>query len=142
MISINLSELIWTIINFFLLYFVLKRFLFDPVGKLLDRRQEKIDAGLNAEKQAQQTLRENRERLAAEKAEARLEANRILAGAEAEDAARRADTLRQARSEADDERRRGESALARQNAQEEALLEEKSGELTALLTARVLGGGD
>ena len=64
MLSINISELIWTIINFFLLYFVLKRFLFDPVGKLLDRRQEKIDAGLNAEKQAQQTLRENRERLA------------------------------------------------------------------------------
>ena len=33
MLSINISELIWTIINFFLLYFVLKRFLFDPVGK-------------------------------------------------------------------------------------------------------------
>ena len=31
MLSINISELIWTIINFFLLFFLLKRFLFDPV---------------------------------------------------------------------------------------------------------------
>ena len=33
MLSINASELIWTIINFFLLFFVLKHFLFDPLLK-------------------------------------------------------------------------------------------------------------
>ena len=57
MLSINISELIWTIINFFLLYFVLKRFLFTPVCRLLDERQEKIDASLNEEKQAQEAGR-------------------------------------------------------------------------------------
>ena len=43
MLSINFSELIWTIINFFLLFFLLKRFLFDPVGRHLDERQAKIE---------------------------------------------------------------------------------------------------
>ena len=65
MLSINISELIWTIINFFLLYFLLKRFLFTPVCRLLDERQAKIDAGLNAEKEAQAQVEANRERIAA-----------------------------------------------------------------------------
>ena len=35
MISINLSELIWTIINFFLLMFLLKRFLYTPILRFM-----------------------------------------------------------------------------------------------------------
>ena len=43
MLSINISELIWTIINFFLLYFLLKHFLYDPVVRFLDARQARVN---------------------------------------------------------------------------------------------------
>ena len=44
MLSINISELIWTIINFFLLFFLLKRFLYDPIIRFTDARRARIDA--------------------------------------------------------------------------------------------------
>jgi len=142
MLSINISELIWTIINFFLLYFLLKRFLFTPVCKLLDERQAKIDGGLNAEKEAQATVEQNRSRMAAEKAESRLEANRILAEAEAETDSSRVESVKTARSQAKEDLREAETRLEKQNKQEETLLMEKSGDLSALLSARILGQED
>ena len=142
MLSINISELIWTIINFFLLYFLLKRFLFDPVGRHLDERQAKIDAGVNEEREAQAAVQANRDRIAAEKAESRLEANRILAAAEAEDEQLHAERLNAARTQAADDLQKGREHLEKQNEQEETLLSEKSGELSALLSARILGQED
>ena len=138
MLSINISELIWTIINFFLLYFVLKRFLFGPVGKLLDERQAKVDAGVDAQKQAQAAVQANRDRIAEEKEASREEAAHLIAAAESEGEQLRADALREAKSRAKDALREGKAQLDVTNTQEEALLAEKSGELTALLTARIL----
>ena len=139
MLSINISELIWTIINFFLLYFLLKRFLFDPVLRFTDARREKIDAGLNEEKRAQETVEANRERLAAEMAERRLEASRILTDAEAEDARVRSESLNAARRQAAEDLRESAARLERQNERDETLLKESGGELSSLLAARILG---
>ena len=139
MLSINLSELIWTIINFFLLYFVLKRFLFDPVCSFMDARQAKIDAGLNAEKQARETVEQNREKLAAEKAEARIEASRILSEAEQDAEKRHAEVLSAARVDAAEKLKAGQTQLAGQSTLDEKTLEKQSGELSALLTQRILG---
>ena len=50
MLSINFSELIWTIINFFLLYFLLKRFLYDPITRFMDARRERLDEALEKER--------------------------------------------------------------------------------------------
>ena len=52
MISINISELIWTVINFFLLMFLLNRFLYKPVISFMEKRQARIDAGLQEEQDA------------------------------------------------------------------------------------------
>ena len=142
MLSINISELIWTIINFFLLYFLLKRFLFTPVCRLLDERQARIDSGLNAEKEAQATVEQSRSRIAAEKAESRLEASRILAAAESEGEKRRSEAVKAARTQAADDLRAAAAHLKEQDGQEEALLRERSGELSALLSGRILGQED
>lgn len=53
--SITVSLSIWTVINFCLLFFVLKHFLFDPVIKFMDKRNKKIHDGLEEGKNAQQT---------------------------------------------------------------------------------------
>ena len=66
--SINPSELIWTVINFFLLLFLLKHFLYTPVLRFMEDRQARMDAKLNEEKQAQAKVEENDARLLSEKA--------------------------------------------------------------------------
>ena len=76
MLSINISELIWTIINFFLLYFLLKHFLYKPVIRFLDARQARLDAALEEENKARAALEENRERIEGEKAAAVSSARR------------------------------------------------------------------
>ena len=58
MLSINVSELIWTIVNFFLLYFLLKRFLFTPLGRFLDARQARLDEALKQEAEARAAAEE------------------------------------------------------------------------------------
>ena len=142
MLSINFSELIWTIINFFLLYFLLKRFLFDPVVRFTEARREKVEAGLAEERLAQAAVDENRERLDAEKAESRREAGLLIEKAAAEDEQHRIESVKAARSEAQAALETGEKRLQEQSERDEALLREQSDELSALLAARFLGQED
>ena len=60
MISINISELIWTVINFFLLLFLLNRFLYKPVISFMEERQARIDAKLREEEEAKKASVQNR----------------------------------------------------------------------------------
>ena len=51
--SINVSEVIWTIVCFFALLFVLKKFLFDPLIRFMEQRQAAIDQGFERGRDAQ-----------------------------------------------------------------------------------------
>lgn len=139
MLSINPSELVWTIINFFLLLFLLKRFLFDPISDFMDQRQARIDAGVNAEHQAKQALEENARELSEQKAEARREAAALLNESETEDARRAAAAYAEARDAADAFQRSGEEDLQQRQARETEELSAKTPELAALLAAHLLG---
>ena len=57
--SINVSEVIWTIVCFFALLFVLKKFLFDPLIRFMEQRQAAIDQGLERGRDAQRKKDEN-----------------------------------------------------------------------------------
>ena len=104
MLSINVSEIIWTVICFFVLLFVLKKFLFGPLIKFMDNRQARIDAGAAAQRETEALLEENRAameeswRARNEEAKALLdqsnaeaEEERAKAVAEAQSAAREAE---------------------------------------------------
>lgn len=54
--SINISEVIWTIICFFVLLFLLKKLLFDPLLRFIDRRQAQLDAAQDEKSRTQQAL--------------------------------------------------------------------------------------
>ena len=77
MISINISELIWTVINFFLLLFLLNRFLYKPVISFMEQRQARIDAKLREEEKAKARIEENDARILDEKARSREEAKKF-----------------------------------------------------------------
>ena len=78
MLSINISELIWTVINFLLLLFLLRRFLYRPICRFMDARQARIDAGLEKERAAQDALRAEEARQDEEQQEARARAKSLL----------------------------------------------------------------
>jgi len=139
MLSINISETIWTVINFFLLYFVLKKFLFGPILKVMDARQAKIDAGREAEQAAQQAVDENQEKLSEAKNEARAEAAQLLSSARAEDERRAEAALAQARDEARAAHEAGAQALSARSEQDLADFDGRAPELAAQLAARLLG---
>ncbi|MBR3473526.1 MAG: ATP synthase F0 subunit B [Oscillospiraceae bacterium] len=138
MLSINISELIWTIINFFLLYFLLKRFLYKPICEHMDARQARIDAGLAKEREARETLEAENARLEEEKQTARELARTLLQQTEERAAAEREESLRQAKLQAKENEQQALEQLQSQSRQEDALLAEAEPALVELLARRLL----
>lgn len=99
MLSINISELIWSIICFLILYFVLKKLLFDPLVSFMDARKEKMasvaEKAENLQAEAQQLKGASDEIIRA----AETQAAGIIADGEAADAKALAAAVEDAKSE-------------------------------------------
>ena len=83
--SINVSELIWTILCFFVLLFVLKKLLLDPILKVMDARKATVEEGLEAGRQAKIARDENDEALQQAKKDAAQQANVLVQEAKSAD---------------------------------------------------------
>ena len=136
--SINPSELIWTVINFFLLYFLLKHFLFTPILRIMDERQAGMDEKYAAEQSALEQVKENEERLAEAGGNTREEAKRLLSDAEAEVRQQHAQNAAEGKAKAKQDRKEAEAALEAQTAVSAAKLKDASPELAALLAEKLL----
>lgn len=141
MLSINISELIWTIVNFFLLYFLLKCFLYTPVVRFLDARQARLDEALKKEADARAAAEENEKSVEQQKALRREEAAQILSAAQSEDAERSRRALAEAKTAAAQTLEKAESSLRADAERERAALGGKTDELAAALVERLLGEG-
>ena len=140
MLSINVSELIWTIVNFFLLYFLLKHFLYTPVVRFLDARQARLDEAREKEAQARAAADENEKEIEAGKALRRAEAAELLAEAQRGDAERSRQTLAEAKEEAARSLEEANAALRSEQERERAALDSDTPKLAAILAERLLGG--
>ena len=138
MLSINISDLIWTVINFFLLYFLLKHFLYTPVIRFMDERKARTDAKLREEQDALTRAKENEDRLAAEKAESREEAKRILSRAGTEREEQHSAAVLAARADSSRNRKEATAALAQRREKTASRLEQATPELAALLAEQLL----
>lgn len=137
--SINISELIWTVICFFVLLFVLKALLFNPIIQFMDERKARIDHGLAEARQAQQDKAENDAALDAAWKHDAAEASRILAEAKTADEQARADLLVSAHRDAAEAMRAGR---VRVRAEEQAVrseIDSRMPELVAVLAGTLLG---
>ena len=137
MLSINLSELILTVINFFLLYVLLKRFLYDPLIRFMDERQARIDAGRRLTSDALAQAQEAEARRALELAACREEARRTLAEARAADEAAESELLARLREDTRLAREESEERLRVLRAEETRRLPGTDRELAELLAARL-----
>lgn len=138
MISINPWELFWTIINFFLLYFILKNLLYKPLLKFMDERQARIDAGLAAEKKAQEALMGSKALLTDEKAKCTQDARNLLERDKSAYEARQSQLARAYREQSVQKRQELKKTVAETANEEQARFEENEEELTELLISRLL----
>lgn len=138
MLSINISELIWTIINFFLLLFLLRHFLYKPICEHMDARQARIDAGLAKEREAQAALDAEDARLEQEKQAAREHARALLLQTEAETVREGEEALRQGKKNAREAERIAREQMQAEIRQEGNLLAEAEPALAELLVRQLL----
>jgi len=140
MITINLSELLLTILSFFLLLFLLRRFLFKPLGDFMEARRERIEEGLAREREALAAIEAQEREHEALRRKSLTEAQRILDEAKNADAERHARSLMEAREQALERRKTAEEAAKEWSAEEARELESHRDRLAALLAERLLRG--
>ena len=136
--SINISELIWTVICFFVLLVVLKKLLFDPLVSFMAARDARIQDGLNAGRTAQQQLdAAARDRSEAQRKQAAA-ADALLAEAKSAAERARAQALQSAHQEAA-QATRAMRARVRDEETAAAAVDAKLPELVTALTGGLLG---
>lgn len=138
MLSINFSELFWGIFNFFLLLFLLNRFLYKPLIKFMDERKARIDAGLDEEKKALEEEQANNDGIEAALDEKRVEAKSIIEKAGAENKASHSQAISEARSDAEKTVIDARENAAKVEKQLEERVKQQSQELARLLADKLL----
>ena len=98
--SINISELIWTVICFFVLLVVLKKLLFDPLVSFMAARDARIQDGISAGRTAQQQLDAAAQARSDAPRRQSAAADALLAEAKSASERKRAQTLQAAHQEA------------------------------------------
>jgi F-type H+-transporting ATPase subunit b len=102
LISVVPGLMVWTIIAFGLTFFVLRRYAFGPIQKLIDERRDRIREALDEADKARQEARELRELTHKEREEAKAERERILDESRRQGQAQ----FEQARAQADEDLKR------------------------------------
>lgn len=138
MLSINFSELFWGIFNFFLLLFLLNRFLYKPLIKFMDERKARIDEGLDEEKKALEGEQANNDGIEAALDEKRVEAKSIIEKAGAENKASHSQAISEARSDAEKTVLDARENAAKVEKQLEERVKQQSQELARLLADKLL----
>lgn len=127
MLTVNPSEVIWTILCFLALYFVLKRFLFDPLVAFMDARDAAVRSGLDEESAERARIDEEQRSIEAAREQSLQKARQLLADQKTADEQRRSDAItaahrraveleQQAREQAEALRQQTREELAAQSA--------------------------
>ena len=138
MLSINLSELVLTIISFFLLLFLLNKFLYTPVLKFKRERQARIDAGLEKERAANAEAAENEKRIEDAKTQRREEAKAILAKQRTDDGRAHEECAKQLLKDSAKERQEARVRVEAMAKDAKAKLDTEKDELANALAERLI----
>ncbi len=138
MLSINISELVLTIISFFLLMFLLNKFLFKPVTKFMNERQARMDAELEKERAAQAELEESEKQIEQSKDASREEAKNILAARRKENGRLHDECVKQLAAESTKDRRDARAQVEAQAKDARAKLDQDKDELAQTLAERLM----
>lgn len=138
MLSINIWELLWTVVNFFLLLLILRNLLYKPLIRFMDSRQARIDAGFDEERRAQEAYDSEKARLLYDKNRCMQEAKDRSERAKAEYEARCEQLSRRLRGETADKRQELKRAVAEISGGEKARFDANERELAELLLEKLI----
>ena len=80
-LGINLSGLITQVVSFVILFVILSRLLYKPLVGMLDKRAEKITAGLNSAEKAKEDAANSEKAIQIQLSEARIEGQKLISQA-------------------------------------------------------------
>ena len=124
-ISVNLWQILISLINLFLLFLIVKKFLFKPVKKVLSARQAQLDDQYAKAKKAENEAEANRIAWKDKKTQLDHEANAILQSATERAAYREEQIVSEARERADSLIRQAEADIKREIVEVSGALTEK-----------------
>lgn len=128
-ISVNLWQTLLSLVNLYIIYRILRKFLFKPVQKVLDTRQEQVDRIYSEADENRTSANEMKQEYEQRLASARQEADQMIRTA-AQSAQRRGDQIvEEAKAQATHARQRAEMEIAQQKQQ---MLKDVQGEISDL----------
>ncbi len=140
-LQIAVPDLIWSVINFFILFFLLKKFLFKPIFAFMDKRNAKIMEGVSAGLQAKREMSRAEAEAEAQLAEGSREAREISEAARKDGEIRKKAKACETKEQA---RRNEEVMIQAIEAEKEEMqqkLDAKVPEYVAILRSRLLKEG-
>ncbi len=131
-------NIIWATINFLVLMYLLNRFLYSPVMKIMEERRAKIEGDLDHADREREKANELRQEYKTKLAGAEEEARRIIEEGYQKAQEKREEIIASARQEAKREQERARVEIARAQAEARAVLRDEISDLALLAAGRFL----
>ena len=137
-ISVNIWAIIASLANLLILTWIIKRFLFKPVKKMVDARRAAIDDDYAQAKAAREAAEETRQKYDEAMAAAKMTGDQIIADANRTAEFRSGEIIAEARERASEIRRQAETdaVLERKKAEDE--MKHEIADVSARLTGKLL----
>lgn len=137
-ISINIWQILISLVNLLLLTLAIKKFLFKPVQKVLETRRNEIDADYAKAQTARETAEEHRKHYEAALAAAEQESDQIIADATRLAEHRSNEIVAEAREKATDIRRQAETDAQLEMKKAEEDMKREIADVSTRLTGKLL----
>ena len=137
-ISVNFWQIVISLVNLLILTWIIKRFLYKPVKKMLDARRAAIDADYAQAQAAREEAEENRLNYEAAMAAAKQTGDQIIADANRTAEYRGNEIIADAREKASEIRRQAEADAVLERKKAEAEMKHEIANVSAQLTGKLL----
>lgn len=138
-LGIDWKILLFQMIAFAILVFILAKFVYPPILKMLDRREKLIEDSVKAAKDANEKAEKSADEVAQKLADARKDSEEIVAAAREQSAQMLADSEKEAQKRADATVESARQQLARDVESARKLLRDETASLVADATEKVVG---
>ena len=131
-------NVVFTIINLLVLYFLAKKFLFDRVNQIIDQRQQMVDDEYNAAKTAREQAEADQKTYTEALAQAESEVDSILKDGKEKARVEYNRVLAQAQADAQTEIAKAHASIARDKEETMRSIQTEVGQLVALAAGKVM----
>jgi F-type H+-transporting ATPase subunit b len=137
-ISINLWQILASLLNLTILFLLIKKFLYNPVKKMLEARQNTIDGEYSAAEKAKEEALSDKRAYEEKLSGAKAEAESVIQSAVSIARSRENEILAEAKDRADGILRKAEEDAALELRKAEADIKKEIVDVSALLTEKML----